>query len=86
MLLPFNPLNRSLFLVRHTNYGDGEYLAEVEEEEAKSVINTPDLSIHNSVPNIPEENDLESLMWMTWQVMEVEAADSFIITFAFSAP
>ena len=56
-------------------------MAEVEEEDAKSVIDTPDLSTHNSVPNIQEENGLESLMWMRWQMMEVEAA-----TFAFSAP
>ncbi|GKZ79388.1 hypothetical protein AnigIFM56816_003574 [Aspergillus niger] len=67
-------------------YGDGEYLAEVEEEEAESVINSPGLSTHNSVPNIQEENDLESLMWMVWQVMEVEAADRVINTSDSSIP
>lgn len=56
------------------------------EEEAKSVINSPGLSTHNSVPNIQEENDLESLMWMTWQVMEVEAADRVINTSDSSIP
>lgn len=85
MLLPFNPLNRKS-LSSTAYYGDGEYLAEVE-EEAKSVINSPGLSTHNSVPNIQEENDLESLMWMMWQVMvEVEAADRVINTSDSSIP